>query len=156
MPVGIEYFGEMGVVGVLAHEYGHALQWMAGLVDIDTDVLVREQQADCFAGVYLRWVAAGDSPRFTLSTGDGLNRVLAGVIYLRDPVAPMEMPDAHGSALDRISAFQMGFTEAPTSAPPSTSPRSRSAKAICPSSSPMTSTANRCWTARSTRARCRS
>jgi predicted metalloprotease len=27
---------------------------------------VREQQADCFAGVYLFWVADGRSPRFTL------------------------------------------------------------------------------------------
>lgn len=110
VPVGIDYFGEMGVVAVLAHEYGHALQWMAGLADLETDVLVREQQADCFAGVYLRSVAAGDSPRFTLSTGDGLNRVLAGIIYLRDPVTHNAAADAHGSALDRISAFQMGFS----------------------------------------------
>lgn len=31
-----------------------------GLVDDDTPVLVSEQQADCFAGVYLRWVAEGN------------------------------------------------------------------------------------------------
>ena len=61
MPTGVEYFGEMGVVGVIAHEYGHALQWMSGLVSDSTDVLVKEQQADCFAGVYMRSVAAGDS-----------------------------------------------------------------------------------------------
>ena len=29
--------------------------------------LVSEQQADCFAGAYMRWVAEGNSPRFTLS-----------------------------------------------------------------------------------------
>jgi predicted metalloprotease len=110
MPVGSEYFSDMGVVGVIAHEYGHALQWMAGLADLDTDVLVREQQADCFAGVYLRSVAAGDSPRFTLSTGDGLNRVLAGVIYIRDRLDAGPTGDPHGSALDRVSAFQMGFS----------------------------------------------
>jgi predicted metalloprotease len=110
MPVGIEYFGDMGVVGVIAHEYGHALQWMSGLADMDTEVLVKEQQADCFAGVYLRSVAAGESPRFTLSTGDGLNRVLAGVIYIRDPLSLDSAGDPHGSALDRISAFQMGFS----------------------------------------------
>lgn len=109
VPVAIEYFGEMGVVGVLAHEYGHALQYMSGLADMDTDVLVKEQQADCFAGVYMHSVAAGSSRRFTLSTGDGLNRVLAGLIYLRDPVSANSTGDAHGSALDRISAFQLGF-----------------------------------------------
>ena len=110
MPTGIEYFGEMGVVGVIAHEYGHALQWMSGLVDDGTDVLVKEQQADCFAGVYMRSVAAGDSERFTMSTGDGLNRVLAGVIYLRDRPTVGSSGDEHGNALDRVSAFQMGFT----------------------------------------------
>ncbi|EKF25075.1 neutral zinc metallopeptidase family protein [Mycolicibacterium hassiacum DSM 44199] len=110
VPVAVEHFGEMGVVGVLAHEYGHALQFKSGLVDKSTKVLVREQQADCFAGVYLHWVAAGNSKRFTLSTGDGLNRVLGGVIYLRDPLmVGGALADAHGSALDRISAFQMGF-----------------------------------------------
>jgi predicted metalloprotease len=110
MPVAQQYFGDMGVVGVIAHEYGHALQWMAGIVDMDTDSLVAEQQADCFAGVYLRSVAAGESPRFTLSTGDGLNRVLAGVIYIRDRPSSGSSGSAHGSALDRVSAFQMGFS----------------------------------------------
>ncbi len=110
LPVAAEYFGDMGVVGVIAHEYGHALQWMAGLADLDTPGLVREQQADCFAGVYLHWVAEGDSPRFTLSTGDGLNHVLAGVIYIRDRLEGGPAEDPHGSALDRVSAFQLGFT----------------------------------------------
>lgn len=110
LPVAQEYFGDMGVVGVIAHEYGHALQWMAGIADMDTPGLVREQQADCFAGVYLHWVAAGDSPRFTLSTGDGLNHVLAGVIYIRDRLEGGPSDDPHGSALDRVSAFQLGFT----------------------------------------------
>lgn len=110
LPVAAEFFGDMGVVGVIAHEYGHALQRMAGLIAEGTPVLVAEQQADCFAGVYLRSVAAGQSPRFTLSTGEGLNRVLAGVIYLRDPLTADAAGDPHGSALDRISAFQMGFS----------------------------------------------
>ena len=110
LPVAAQYFGDMGVVGVIAHEYGHALQWMAGIATEDTPGLVREQQADCFAGVYLHWVAAGDSPRFTLSTGDGLNHVLAGVIYIRDRLEGGPSDDPHGSALDRVSAFQLGFT----------------------------------------------
>ncbi len=111
LPTGRRYFGDMSVPGVLAHEYGHALQQMAKLVDRKTPVLVREQQADCFAGVYLFWVAEGKSPRFVLSTGDGLDHLLAGVITTRDPVLDSEEPiaDEHGSALDRVSAFEMGF-----------------------------------------------
>ena len=113
IPGAARYFGDMGVVGVIAHEFGHAVQWKAHLVEKSTPVLVKEQQADCFAGGYLHWVASGQSERFDLSTGDGLNHVLAGAIYIRDPLMTQEEAiltgDAHGSALDRISAFQIGF-----------------------------------------------
>src|SRR6201997_2320999 len=111
MPVAQRYFGDMAVNGVLAHEFGHALQQMAKLVTKTDPTIVREQQADCFAGVYLFWVADGKSPRFTLSTADGLDHVLAGVIITRDPILDADTPndDEHGSALDRVSAFQMGF-----------------------------------------------
>jgi predicted metalloprotease len=111
MPVAQRYFGDMSVTGVLAHEFGHALQTMASLVTRKDPTIVREQQADCFAGVYLYWVADGKSPRFTISTADGLDHVLAGIITTRDPVmdSDSDSDDEHGSALDRVSAFQMGF-----------------------------------------------
>lgn len=111
MAVAQEYFGDMSVNGVLAHEFGHALQVMANLVTRKDPTIVREQQADCFAGVYLWWVAEGKSTRFTLSTADGLDHVLAGIITTRDPVmeADAENDDEHGSALDQVSAFQLGF-----------------------------------------------
>ncbi len=110
-----EAYGDMGVTMVLAHEYGHAIQLQAGLVDDDTPTLVSEQQADCLAGVYVRWVAEDNSPRFTMSTGDGLNNVLAAVIGFRDPLLNEDDPevgvDEHGSAFERVSAFQFGFTD---------------------------------------------
>ncbi|SBS79377.1 Lipoprotein peptidase LpqM [uncultured Mycobacterium sp.] len=118
VPVTKQYFGETAVAGLFAHEYGHAIQEMADLVERDTPTLVAEQQADCFAGSYLRWVAEGRSSRFTLSTGDGLNHVLAGAITIRDPViTPRRMKlleDGHGTALDRVSAVQKGFSAGPS------------------------------------------
>ncbi|MBO0677916.1 neutral zinc metallopeptidase [Mycolicibacterium sp. S2-37] len=107
--------GDMGVAMVLAHEYGHAVQHQAQFNRPDAPVLVTEQQADCFAGAYMRWVAEGDSPRFSLNTGDGLNGVLAAVIAFRDPLFSegdaMAGLDEHGSAFERVSAFQFGFTD---------------------------------------------
>ena len=108
-PLAQRYFGDMSVTGILAHEFGHALQRMAKLVSTNDPTIVFEQQADCFAGVYLYWVASGKSPRFTLSTADGLDHVMAGLITMRDPVEDREDDNEHGSALDRISAFQIGF-----------------------------------------------
>ncbi|MFC7674120.1 neutral zinc metallopeptidase [Mycolicibacterium sp. GCM10028919] len=113
VPIGLEFFGDVSIAALMAHEYGHAIQHMAGLVNDDTPVIVLEQQADCFAGTYIRWVAEGNSPRFDLSTGDGLNHVLAAAITLRDPILGPDdqdlLEDGHGTALDRVSAFQMGF-----------------------------------------------
>jgi predicted metalloprotease len=115
LPVGQRFFGPMSVVALVAHEYGHAVQSMARLVNAQTPVLVKEQQADCFSGVYMRWVAEGQSPRFTLSTGDGLNVVLAAAIAIRDPIITPDdtelLEQGHGTALDRVSAFQLGFTD---------------------------------------------
>ncbi|OBG12553.1 peptidase [Mycolicibacterium celeriflavum] len=115
VPTGQKFFGDMSVAALIAHEYGHAVQNMAGLVDRSTPTIVREQQADCFAGSYTRWVAEGSSPRFEMSTGDGLNKVLAGVITIRDPILTPEdaemVEGGHGTALDRVSAFQSGFTD---------------------------------------------
>jgi len=115
LPVAEKFFGQMAVNGLLAHEYGHALQHKAGLVDDDTPLLVSEQQADCFAGVYLRWVAEGESPRFELNTTDGLDKVLAGALAIRDrppdfnPFGLLPVEASHGTALDRVSAVQQGF-----------------------------------------------
>jgi len=113
VPTGREFFGDVSIAALMAHEYGHAVQHMAGIVDDSTTVIVSEQQADCFAGTYVRWVAEGRSPRFSLSTGDGLNHVLAAAITLRDPIlGPQDsemLEEGHGTALDRVSAFQMGF-----------------------------------------------
>ena len=107
--------GDMAITMVLAHEYGHAIQRMATMNPRGVPALVAEQQADCLAGVYLRWVAEGKSPRFTLSTGEGLNNLLAAMISFRDPLLgsneQYQTGDEHGSAFERISAFQFGFTE---------------------------------------------
>ncbi|RDH74097.1 peptidase [Mycolicibacterium moriokaense] len=112
-------FGDIAVTNVLAHEYGHAIQHQAKINKKNTPTLVAEQQADCFAGAYMRWVAEGNSSRFTLSTGDGLNSLLAAVISFRDPLLSEDAyaPGAneHGSAFERITAFQFGFTDGASS-----------------------------------------
>ncbi len=120
LPTARTYFGELSVNGLLAHEYGHALQHKAGLVDIGTPTLVSEQQADCFAGAYLRWVAEGESPRFTINTTEALDKVLAGAIAIRDRPPSISIPfldleASHGTALDRVGAFQQGFDVGPAS-----------------------------------------
>jgi predicted metalloprotease len=110
-------FGPMSVVGVLAHEMGHAVQFRLGeksSMSQSTPTIVREQQADCYMGNFMRWVAEGKSKHFQLNTGKGLNDILATVFFIRDPAGlDQKTEGAHGLAFDRVYAFQEGFRNDP-------------------------------------------
>jgi predicted metalloprotease len=110
-------FGPMSVVGVLAHEMGHAVQFRLGeksSMSQSTPTIVREQQADCYMGNFMRWVAEGKSKHFQLNTGKGLNDILATVFFIRDPAGlDHKTEGAHGLAFDRVYAFQEGFRSDP-------------------------------------------
>lgn len=116
LPLIQDTFTDMGVVLVLAHEYGHSVQDQADLNDRrTTPTIVLEQQADCFAGTYLRHVAEGKSNYFVLDTAQGLNDVLAASVAVRDSVGSDPLEDgAHGSAFDRVTAVSFGFTDGPS------------------------------------------
>jgi len=114
LPAIKDRFTTMGVVSVLAHEYGHAVQERATMNPPATPGIVLEQQADCFDGAFMRSVAEGNAAHFTLSTSSGLNTVLATTVAVRDQTGtdPTDK-EAHGSAFDRVSAFQFGFSDGP-------------------------------------------
>ncbi|MFR9729662.1 neutral zinc metallopeptidase [Saccharopolyspora sp. MS10] len=108
-------FGPIASVTVLAHEMGHAVQHRAGTTGRDAPTLVLEQQADCFTGSFFRHAAEGGAEHFQVSTGDGLNKVMGVLNYIRDTPGDTDFTgaDAHGSAFDRVTAFQYGFSEGP-------------------------------------------
>jgi predicted metalloprotease len=106
-------FDPISGVAVLAHEMGHAVQHRLG-VGGDAPSIVKEQQADCYAGNYFRWVAEGSSQRFRLSTGPGLNQILTTLFAIRDSAgSAFDAQGAHGTAFDRVTAFGFGFAEDP-------------------------------------------
>ncbi|WP_227983280.1 metallopeptidase [Nocardia spumae] len=110
LPLISDKYGKMAVVMVLAHEYGHSLQDQARLNGFFTPGIVLEQQADCFAGVFLRHVAEGGSAHFTLNTTDGLNGVLGATVAVRDH-DPDNPKNVHGSAFERVTAVQIGWSD---------------------------------------------
>ncbi|MET1072119.1 MAG: neutral zinc metallopeptidase [Umezawaea sp.] len=106
-------FDPISSVAVLAHEMGHAVQFRLGGGG-NAPSIVKEQQADCYAGNYFRWVAEGKSARFQVSTGTGLNQILATLFAIRDSAgSEFDTQGAHGTAFDRVTAFQFGFAEDP-------------------------------------------
>ncbi|MGB3441668.1 MAG: aminopeptidase [Actinophytocola sp.] len=114
LPMLSENFHPISVVGVLAHEMGHAIQFRLGeksQMNQSTPTIVREQQADCYMGNFMQHVASGNAKHFELNTGEGLNQILATLFFIRDPAGYDHMTEgAHGLAFDRVYAFQEGFT----------------------------------------------
>jgi predicted metalloprotease len=87
---------------VLAHEFGHAIQFRAGELDRALPTIYTEQQADCFAGAWVAWASSGQSARGGL----------IAMVTVRDPVGTSQQVEgAHGSAFDRVGAFQVGFNQ---------------------------------------------
>jgi predicted metalloprotease len=101
----------MGVV--FAHEYGHAIQARIGALDRVLATIITEQQADCFAGAWTGQAYRGESPLLRLGDRDVRAGLLA-MLSVRDPVGTDQfVPGGHGSAFDRVGAFQVGFLEGP-------------------------------------------
>lgn len=99
-------FGQFSLVIVTAHEYGHAIQER---VPVNGPTIESEQQADCFAGAFAAFVADGGSDQLAVSLAD-LDNAVAGFLTLRDALGtPSNDPGAHGSAFDRVGAFQDGY-----------------------------------------------
>lgn len=94
--------GDFAASFVLAHEFGHAMQ--ARLPRQEDVGVVRELQADCFAGAWSRWV----SDQGLLEAGD-LDEATLAVFSARDvPGTSWTDPAAHGSGFQRARAFGDG------------------------------------------------
>jgi len=101
-------YGRFLVPVVMAHEFGHAMQGRFGFA-ASGRVIQDETQADCLAGAWTGWVAAGEAEHVSIRTPE-LDDVVRGFLLLRDAVgSDPEGTQAHGSYFDRVSAFYEGF-----------------------------------------------
>jgi len=113
IPHMVESYGPLGLGLVIAHEWGHAVQARTGATD-NTPVLVLEQQADCYAGAWVADVRSGGDRRFFVVNNRTLDLALAGFLELRDtPGMTRADAGAHGTAFDRMRAFQEGIEGGP-------------------------------------------
>ncbi|MBM9466846.1 neutral zinc metallopeptidase [Nakamurella leprariae] len=102
--------GDAGLASALAHEFGHAVQarLRPEMFDRDTPTLITEAQADCAAGAFLAWAAEGGTEHLRLGQ-DSMARALTPVLDLADPPGVDVLdPAAHGSAVDRATAWLTG------------------------------------------------
>ena len=107
LPALVDLLGREAVGVVLAHEFGHAIQARAD--EWDQPGVLKEQQADCFAGAWTAHVASGASDVIRFDDDD-IRAGLVAMINVRDPVDVGGLSeDAHGTGFDRVGAFQDGF-----------------------------------------------
>ena len=109
LPKLVDELGQEAVAVVLAHEFGHAVQARSG--EWSQPGVLKEQQADCFAGAWTAHVASGGSDLIKFDDAD-VRAGLVAMINVRDPVDGdgLANPQAHGTGFDRVGAFQDGFT----------------------------------------------
>jgi predicted metalloprotease len=104
-------FGPSILGVVFAHEYGHAIQGRAGVLGRDLPTITTEQQADCFAGAWVAHVRDGGATGITFDDAD-VRSGLVAMITVRDPLGIDQFEaGGHGSAFDRVGAFQTGFSD---------------------------------------------
>ena len=104
-------FGPFVLSLVLAHEWGHVIQDQTGTTG---STALLELQADCFAGAWVRHLQQDKNSPIKVGTAE-LTNALGGFLDFRDP--PGTDPTAagaHGSAFDRVGAFQDGVDKGAT------------------------------------------
>jgi predicted metalloprotease len=85
----------------------------ADILGQDLPTVVTEQQADCFAGAWSAHVARDESPLIKFTDAE-VKAGLVAMVYVKDPLDPIAgepvfQENGHGTAFDRVGAFQHGF-----------------------------------------------
>lgn len=114
MDIHLENFGPFAPTFIVAHEVGHGVQWQYGFNPLSVPwTIVRELQADCFAGAY----SASSTLRNALGEHDLIENLKEYLVTLYsggDPsgTSPID-PNAHGTSGQRIDAFKIGYEAGP-------------------------------------------
>jgi hypothetical protein len=101
-------FGPAAPAVVLAHEWGHVAQFEGGANINRVATYVVEQQADCFAGAWVK--GSGERLGGVFADAGSLDGLIGALLDFRDaPGDNVLAADAHGSGFDRVRAFQEGY-----------------------------------------------
>lgn len=109
-------FGDNAIGVTIAHEMGHRIQHVAGMLmpspDAPNEAIPRENQADCFAGANAAW-----SSRFGMSSNAdesiAVDDVVDRITSLLNSGETEGAHQTHGTPDQRVRAFYIGYNSAP-------------------------------------------
>ncbi|MCL4249472.1 MAG: neutral zinc metallopeptidase [Anaerolineae bacterium] len=103
-------YGDYAVVTIIAHEWGHSIQNLLGVLDNGDYTIQTELQADCFAGAYTNY-ANTRSTKIRLDQSD-IEEGANALFHAGDPYGTEWWdPQAHGNGDQRYQAYSDGFTK---------------------------------------------
>lgn len=100
-------FGDKAITYIIAHEYGHAAQFLSGTVPPGVRTVSTELQADCYAGAYL---AYAESQGY-LSPGEGREVVSIAIAVGQSRIGTSWLERTHGTSAQRTAALNRGFEQ---------------------------------------------
>ncbi|MCC6614291.1 MAG: neutral zinc metallopeptidase [Anaerolineae bacterium] len=101
-------FGDYAVVTIIAHEWGHAIQNLLGVLNNGDYTIQIELQADCFSGAYTNY-ANERSTKIRLDDSD-VEEGANALFHAGDPYGTEWWDEqAHGNGDQRYEAFSDGF-----------------------------------------------
>ena len=104
-----EQIGPVGSAFIIGHEIGHHISYLLGWIrGVNMSIKQNELQADCFSGT---WASAVDYVYGF--TSDELNAASQAVISTGSPISTWFDPTVHGTASQRLTAFEAGFLNGP-------------------------------------------
>jgi predicted metalloprotease len=95
--------GDMAVIAIFAHEWGHAAQFQTGTISKLS--IMRELEADCLSGAFARYA----TEKGMLEEGD--TKEAAFAFAMGGDNSPWFAPQAHGDSRLRVGSFTLGFQE---------------------------------------------
>jgi predicted metalloprotease len=103
-------FGDAATTYIIAHEYGHAAQFLSGNIPPGPRTVNIEIQADCLAGAYLGYAAAQGE-----LTEDEAREVISIAIAVGQSRIGVRWSDrSHGTSAQRVAALSLGFESGAT------------------------------------------
>ena len=100
-----ESYGDKAITYIIAHEYGHAAQFLSGSYPPGPRTVNIELQADCLAGAYLQY-EVNNGP---MSESEAREVITIAVQFGQSRLGTRWVDRSHGTSAQRLGALNTGF-----------------------------------------------